>query len=462
MQQPSKKVTILGLGRSGTSAAEYLVKKGVQVFLSEGGPSNAEKEAEAERLRKLGVRVEIGEHSEEALNFGDFILTSPGIAPTSEVIKRAQTRMPQKEVICDVELAYRETKIPMIGVTGTNGKSTTVALISHILTHAGKSAPACGNIGVPILDYLEGKKHDYLVVEVSSFQLHYTRLFAPQVGVWLNLTPDHVDWHGSLEEYVKAKNKLFANMRTDQFAVLNEDDAMVSGFSPPADPEIFPFSVKSDLNYAIQGAFINDGFLWYRIDGQTRLLCQTKQLKIIGKHNLENALAAVSVAALLGISQEKIAEALQTFTALEHRLEFVTEINGTRFFNDSKATNPNSTIKALEAFAGGDKIVLIAGGKDKGTPLGDLMVAIARYASDVILLGEAKDRFQHALKEFGYEHIHTVNSLEEAIELGSSLARGPVVLSPACASFDMFKNYEERGRVFKKLVHQRAEVAASR
>lgn len=460
MDQASKKVTVLGLGRSGTSAAEYLVKKGVQVFVSDGGTSNPEKEEEAERLRKLGVRVEIGQHSEEALNFGDFILTSPGISPSSEVIRRAQKRVPNKEVICDVELAFRETQIPIIAVTGTNGKSTTCALISHILTCAGKSAPACGNIGVPILDQLS-TKHDYLVVEMSSFQLHYTKLFAPDIGIWLNLTPDHVDWHGSLEEYVKAKSKMFDHMRTDQFAVLNEDDSMVSGFSPPADPEIFPFSVSTSLEYGIQGAFIKDDFLWYRIDGKTRLLCSRDDLKIIGRHNLENALAAVAAAALVGIPQERIAEALKSFTALEHRLEYVATVDGIRFFNDSKATNPNSTIKALEAFAP-EKVVLIAGGKDKGTPLGDMMAAIARHANDVVLIGEASERFERALRDFGYENIHSADSLEHAVELGSSLKRGPVVLSPACASFDMFKNYEERGRVFKNLVHKRAEMAASR
>jgi UDP-N-acetylmuramoylalanine--D-glutamate ligase len=460
MQQRNRKATVLGLGRSGISAAEYLVKKGAQVFVSDGGVTNPEREAEAERLRQIGCRVEIGEHSEDALNFGDFILSSPGISPNSEVIRRAYQRVPNKEVICDVELAFRETEIPMIGVTGTNGKSTTCALISHILTVAGKSAPACGNIGVPILDELS-TPHDYLVVEVSSFQLHYTKLFAPDIAVWLNLTPDHVDWHGSLEEYVAAKSKLFANMRSDQFAVLNEDDPMVSGFNLPAEPEIFPFSALSSLDYGIQGAFIKDDFLWYRIDGRSRLVCGKDELKIIGRHNLENALAAISVAALVGVPEEKIAEGLQSFNALEHRLEYVETVDSVRFFNDSKATNPTSTIKALEAFAP-EKIVLILGGKDKGTALGDLMTAIARYANDVVLLGEAKERFHKALKDFGYEPIHTVDSLEQAIELGSSLKRGPVVLSPACASFDMFKNYEERGRVFKNLVHKRAEMAASR
>lgn len=459
-QKATKKVTILGLGRSGSSAAEYLLNQGMQVFVSDGGASTPEREAEAEHLRKLGARVEIGEHSEEALNFGDFIITSPGISPSSEVMKRAHQRVPNKEVICDVELAFRDTKIPIIAVTGTNGKSTTCALISHILTGAGKSAPACGNFGVPILDEIT-KPHDYLVVEVSSFQLHYTTTFAPDIAVWLNLTPDHVDWHGTLEEYVKAKSKLFKNMQHNQFAVLNEDDPMVSSFAPPADPEIFPFSVATSLDYAIQGAFMKDDFLWYRLDGKTRLLCPKGDLKIIGKHNLENALSAVAVCALIGIPEEKIVEGLKSFTALEHRLEYVAEIEGTRFFNDSKATNPNSTIKALEAF-GNESVVLIAGGKDKGTSLHDLMVAVSRYASDVILLGEAKDRFQRALKDFGYENVHTVDSLEQAIELGGSLKRGPVVLSPACASFDMFKNYEERGRVFKNLVHKRAEMAASR
>jgi UDP-N-acetylmuramoylalanine--D-glutamate ligase len=451
-----RKVTVLGLARSGTSAAEYLLKRGARVLVSERSQAEGDKVAEVERLKKLGAEVETGGHSEQAISQCDLIVVSPGIPPNAEVLTRAQNL--GKEVVCDIEIAYRETqaaekRIPMIGITGTNGKSTTCALTSHILESAGYVAPSCGNIGIPILDQLE-RNPDFLVVEVSSFQLHYCPTFAPYIGVWLNLTPDHLEWHGSLEAYIADKQKMFNNQRVDQYAVMNVDDPIIAKFYPSS--EVFPFSVESEQKKAIQAAFIQDDFLWYRLDGMTNMVCRRDELKIMGKHNLENALAAISITGLLRLSVDQIASGLKSFHALEHRLEFVATIDGVDFYNDSKATNPTSTIKALEAF-GNRKIVLIAGGKDKGTPLDELVEAAHKHTTEVILLGEAKQRFHEAFEEKKYRNIHSVNSLEEAVELGRSLKRGPVVLSPACASFDMFKDYEDRGRVFKNLVNARLE-----
>ncbi len=451
-----EKILVLGLGRSGVSAAEYLVQRGANVLLSESSEGDENKRDEAERLKKLGVQVETGGHSEAAMSFANMVVVSPGISPSTDVIQKLEEA--GKDLISDVELAFRETKIPFIGITGTNGKSTTCALVSHILTTAGFKAPSCGNFGVPILDELQ-KNPDYLVVEVSSYQLHYCKQLAPQVGVWLNLTPDHIEWHGNLDRYTEAKQKLFANHQTDKFAVLNEDDPIVCEFRP--DAQIFAFSTRSDLDeYSTQCAFMQEGFLMYRIDGRTRVLCHQDDLKIIGKHNLENALAAVSVAAVLNIDTDKIIQGLKTFPGLEHRLEYVASIDGVKYYNDSKGTNPNSTIKALEAFSN-QKIVLIAGGKDKHTSLTELVDCVKKHASDVILLGEAKERFNRAFTEANYRNIHLTGSLEEALDLAVTLGRGPVVLSPACASFDMFKDFEERGRVFKNLVRTRSEKMAN-
>jgi UDP-N-acetylmuramoylalanine--D-glutamate ligase len=450
-----KKVTILGLGRSGVSSAVYLKQRGAQVLISEKSVLDAGKQAEAEKLRKQGIEVESGEHSEKAIESADLIIISPGIAPSSEVVQRAQAQ--GKEIICDIELAYRERgKAEIIGITGTNGKSTTCALTSYILEQCGLTAPACGNFGIPILSQLESKP-DYLVAEVSSYQLHYCPTFAPMIGVWLNLTPDHIEWHGGIAGYIADKKKMFFNQREDQYAVLNQDDEVVAEFKPPS--EIFPFAVHHDMESVIQGAFLSEDFLCYRIDGATRVLCGRDELKIIGDHNIENALAALSVAALLRLDQMKVQNALKAFKALEHRLEFVDTLDGVEFFNDSKATNPTSTIKALEAF-GERKIVLIAGGRDKGTSLAELVHSAKEHVSEVILLGEAKERFEQAFRQGGFTNLHTVASLEEAIELGAKLKKGPVVLSPACASFDMFKDYEERGRVFKNLVRGRLEKMA--
>ena len=428
-----KKVLVLGLGRSGISAAQYLAKRGAKVLLSENSPSDAGKLAEAEKLKAQGVELEFGGHSERALEFAEIVVVSPGIAPGSEIIRKLEEK--KLDIICDVELAARETDAKIIGITGTNGKSTTTALVSHILSTAGHKAPACGNFGVPVLDELE-KKPDYLVVEISSYQLHYTSTLSPYVAVWTNLTPDHIEWHGNLENYTEAKQKLFANQQSNQYAILNYDDPIVAEFKPAS--EIFPFAIDgtdvssgSVVEDAVQAAFMQNGFLSYRIDGRTQILCHQADLKIIGKHNLENALAAIGVAAVLQIPQEKIVEGLKTFPGLEHRLEYIDSVNGVKYYNDSKGTNTSSTIKALEAF-GDEKIVLIAGGKDKHTPLEELVQCIAKHASDVVLLGEAKDRFREALLASGFKNVHLSQSMEEAVETASQIGEKSGVLRLYC------------------------------
>jgi len=451
----NEKVLVLGLGRSGISAAEYLAKRSASVLLSESSEANEAKLAQAEKLKAQGIEVEFGGHSDRAKEFSKLVVVSPGISPSSDIIRELEEK--GKDIICDVELASRETKVPIIGITGTNGKSTTTALVSHILSTAGHKAPSCGNFGVPVLDVLESKP-DYLVTEISSYQLHYCNTLAPRVAVWTNLTPDHIEWHGNLQSYTEAKQKLFAKQTSNQHAVLNADDPIVSEFRPEA--EIFAFSVNTTMDASVQGAFMQYDFLVYRVDGRTQILCHKDDLKIIGKHNLENALAAVSVAAVLNVPIEKIVEGLKTFPGLEHRLEFVATVDGIKYYNDSKGTNPSSTIKALEAF-GNQKIVLIAGGKDKHTPLDELVDCVGKHASDVILIGEAKERFSRALSDANFKNVQSAKSLEEAVEIAASLNKGPVVLSPACASFDMFKDFEDRGRVFKNLVHSRIERMAA-
>lgn len=454
-----KTVAILGLGRSALSAANYLGKRKAKVILSDGGVVTEDKAHKAEELRKLGFLVELGEHSNQTLRQADLILTSPGIAPNSPVISTAVGL--GKEVICDIELAFRETRTPFIGITGTNGKSTTCALVSHILQGAGYRAPVCGNIGVPILDMVDDF-NDFLVVEISSYQLYYTAKLSVDIGIWLNLTPDHLDWHGNLEAYTAAKQLMFERMKYNQYAILNQDDPVVSKAKAPA--QIFPFSLNSSLPNAVNGAFLEDNYLAYRLNGTTEILCYRNKLQIFGQHNLENALAATAACAVADVPAEKIRQGLISFGGLEHRLEYVTTIDGTAFYNDSKGTNPDSTIKALQAFgsANNEKVVLIAGGKDKGTPLTDLAKAIKKQASNVVLIGEAKERIQRALEELDYTNTYLASSLEEAVEIAFTLRQGPVLLSPACASFDMFKDFEERGRVFKNLVTRVEKLAPSK
>ena len=450
----NRKITVLGLGRSGIATAKYLRKRGASVWLSESAQETDERREQAKELESIGVKVELGKHSDQALAFADLVVTSPGIKPQSEVIKKLVAM--NKEIICDVELAARDATMPIVAITGTNGKSTTTALISFMLEQSGKKAPACGNFGVPILSQLD-LKPDYLIVEISSYQLYYTSRFAPKIAIWMNLTPDHLDWHGNIDEYVKAKTKLFANQQRNQYAVLNFDDPLVAKTKTQA--EIFPFSVETELSHCIQGAFISNGYIAYKRAGGTKLVCRTDELQIIGKHNLENALAAVSACALLRMDCSDIQRHLKEFKALEHRLEYVGTVNGVPYYNDSKATNPDSSIKALQAFPD-EKVVLIAGGRDKGTSLSEFVQSIRNHAAAVILLGEAKQRFEQALREVGVENIHSVDSMAEAVKLGEKLNLGPVLLSPACASFDMFKDFEDRGRVFKDLVRSRLEKMA--
>jgi UDP-N-acetylmuramoylalanine--D-glutamate ligase len=452
-----KKITILGSGRSALAAAAFLIKRGAQVLVSETQPREKVSDQIVKEFAALGAECEYGAHSERALVWPDLILTSPGIPPHSTVIKQA--RALKKEVIADIELAWRELKgkVPFIAITGTNGKSTTTALISFMLERAGFKAPACGNIGRAILTLLDGSPLDFLVVEISSYQIEYCPTFAPEIAIWLNLTPDHLEFHGGLDGYIEAKRALFAHMGHSGFAILNMDDSIVAGTQTKA--EIFPFSVSSESTTSIQNAYFAAPFLTYTHNARRNVVCNVADLKIIGQHNIENALAAISACCLAGLSQKQIEDGLTHFTALEHRLEYVDTVDGVEYFNDSKATNTDSTIKALEAFAE-RKVVLVAGGKDKGTSLNDLVSAIKKHAASVILLGEAKDRMERALREQGYDKIYPVGTMEEAVQLGGKLKLGPVLLSPACASFDMFKDFEDRGRVFKDLVSARARLMA--
>jgi UDP-N-acetylmuramoylalanine--D-glutamate ligase len=450
----NKKVTILGLGRSGFAAAQYLAARGAQVFVSDSAQPDAERQAQAAEIEALGCKVELGGHSDEAVSFGSFVLTSPGIPPHSQVIQKALAQ--GKEVISDVELAWRETKTPILAITGTNGKSTTCALVSFMLEKTGRVAPACGNIGVPILSQLD-KSPDFLVAEVSSYQLEYTTNFAPKVAIWLNLTPDHVDWHQGLENYRKAKQKMFANQQHSDYAVLNMDDPIVR--TQVTRSEIFPFSADMSLDNMVQAAFVSNDFLAYRIRARNRLVCAVNELQILGRHNVENALAAISCCAILDLQPQEIEAYIKEFKGLEHRLEYVATIDNVPYYNDSKATNPESAIKAIQSFPD-KKIVLIAGGRDKATALDEFVGAVRNHVAAVILLGEAKERFEKALREGGFNDVHVVGSLEEAVDLGGKLKLGPVVLSPACASFDMFKDFENRGRVFKDIVRARLDKMA--
>ncbi len=443
-------VTVLGLSLSGIAAAKYLSDKGAEVIISESRQATDEDINTIAELGKIGIKVETGGNREETILNSDIIVTSPGIPPHSEVIKLIRNH--KISLISEIELAFRESEKPFIAITGTNGKTTVTKLISEILTNAGYKAPACGNIGVPPISLVDDEP-DYFVTEVSSFQIYYSPSFKPQIGVFLNYTPDHKDWHGSEEEYFKAKADLFTGIRTPMWSVLNACDAKVLNLMHQSESDVVLFGSEVSKS----AVYIQNDKIMCRMRNTTTEVIAVNEINLIGKHNLQNVMAAVAVCSIVGVDNETMRNAITAFKPPEHRIEYVDTIDGIGYYNDSKATNPDSTICALNGFTE-NKVVLIAGGRDKGTDLSQMVEAVKNSAAAVVLIGEASDRFENALREGGYHNIHRANSLEEAVDTAANLKLGDVLLSPACASYDMFKNYEQRGRIFKEYVYKKKTI----
>lgn len=437
-------VTVLGLSKSGISAAKYLSTKGANCTISELRAAEPEDEETIKGLEKLDIKVEMGGHNEETILNSDVIITSPGIPPHSKVMQLIEAH--NIENFGELELAYREALKPFIAITGTNGKTTTTKLVSEILTAGEYKAPACGNIGVPATDLI-GQDVDFFVAEVSSYQIATSRTFKPHVAVFLNYTPDHVDWHGGEEEYFKAKASLFTE-RHPAWAVLNAKNLKIAYLKLEINSETWFFNREADDRCI----YIDDNRILLK-DGNKDVheVIKLDEIPLKGKHNLENVMAAVAVSHIIGVDHKVIRETIMNFKPPEHRIEYVAAIDGIEYYNDSKGTNTDSTICAIRAFEG-QKLVLIAGGRDKGTDLTEFCREVKKRVEAVILIGEATDRFEEALRSEGYTNIYRESSLESAIELAGSLKLGHVLLSPACASFDMFKNYEERGKAFKNYV----------
>lgn len=436
-----KKVLILGLSKSGISAAKYLNKHGADVFITELREPKDDDLAKIEELNALGVKVEMGIHSNEFIEDAYLAVTSPGIPPHSEIF--AKLKDAKVKVISEVELAYQESRKPFIAITGTNGKTTTTALTSHILSEEYK-APACGNIGNPPCDLID-ENIDYFVCEMSSYQVAMSNSLQAQIACWLNFTPDHLDWHGGLNNYFDAKAKLFKSPQTPAFAVFNGADEKLLEFSRGVESQVFLFAKEVEDNCC----YVKNDSIYFKRGGKEEHIIDLNDCLIIGEHNYQNIMCAVIVAKLVGIENEKIKSAIMTFKAPEHRLEFVREYNGIKFYNDSKATNPEAAIVAIKSFNDVDA-VLIAGGRDKNTDLTEFCEEIKKHIKTVILIGEASERFAQNLNKNGFNNIIFEKTLQNAIDKAIELNPQVVLLSPACASFDMFKSYEERGSVFKE------------
>jgi UDP-N-acetylmuramoylalanine--D-glutamate ligase len=447
-----KRVLAVGLARTGLATALFCAARGARVTVTDSRMENEIGEAVA-RLKDLGVALELGSHREKTFLDQDLIVPSPGV-PADEAHLQA-ARAKGVTIWSEIELAYRFIKGRLIGITGSNGKTTTTSLVEHILKTAGMQTILAGNIGTPLIGCVDATNdNSCTVVELSSFQLELVETFRPNIGVFLNLTPDHLDRHHTIEAYGAAKARIFENQVGNDAAVLNADDTATTPYSPSL-PRVYWFSRKQRV---AQGAYVRGEEIVFRQDGTEEVLLKIADIPLAGGHNVENVLAGATAARLAGASAGAIAKGVRSFAGVEHRLEFVAEIAGVRYYNDSKATNVDATLKALDAFPG--RILIILGGKDKGSDYTVLQKPLREKAILALLIGAAAEKIEKQIS--GSVAIERAETLERAVETASHAAqRGDVILlAPACASFDQFQNYEHRGRVFKDLVRQLEKQAA--
>jgi UDP-N-acetylmuramoylalanine--D-glutamate ligase len=455
LELKGKKVLVVGLGKSGLAAALFLRRQGAQVTVSDiRSAESLAKEIPA--LLEEGVMVEAGGHGLLTFRRQDLIVVSPGVPlDTPELV---QARNFGRPVIGELELAARFLKGKILAITGSNGKTTTTALAGEILKETGLPTLVAGNIGVPVVGLIDESTEDtWSVLEVSSFQLESTEKFHPRIAVILNITPDHLDRHGTLENYALAKERIFAAQDAGDFAVLNADNPRTAEAAARSHAPVFWFSAKHSV---AQGAWVENGNMVYRSapDAATEIILPIARIPLKGEHNVENVLAAVCAARLAGVAPSAIARAIENFKAVEHRLEYVDTINGVEYYNDSKATNVDATEKAVAAFPG--DIHLILGGKDKGAPYSPLAALLRERVRAIYTIGAAAGIIESGLR--GTVPIQSCETLANAVAAAAKAARpGDVVLlSPACSSYDQFENYEQRGRVFKQLVCEQREGKA--
>ena len=456
MDLKGKKVLVVGLGKSGLAAALFLRHRGAQVTVSDVRSAEAlAKDIPA--LLEEGIMVEAGGHGLLTFRRQDLIVVSPGVPLTTPEL--VQVRSFGLPVIGELELAARFIKGKMLAVTGSNGKTTTTTLLGEILKEAGLPTLVGGNIGVPVVSLVdESTDGTWSVLEVSSFQLESTEQFHPAIAVILNITPDHLDRHGSFENYIQAKERIFAVQDANDCLVLNADNTAAAQAASRAASRVFWFSVEHPVP---QGAWLEQGYVVYRSQQNAEIeqVMPLGGIPLKGTHNVENVLAAVAAARQAGAPAGAIRRAIENFRAVEHRLEYVATINGVEYYNDSKATNVDATAKAVAAFSSG--IHLILGGKDKGSDYTTLSQLLRERVRAVYTIGSAAAKIESHLR--GVITLQSCETLENAVNAAAAAAHpGDVVLlAPACSSFDQFDSYEHRGRIFKELVSERAGFTGS-
>lgn len=478
-----RRVVVVGAGLSGVAAARLLRDCGARVTVND---ARAEADIpQADELHDHGIALIAGEHPERLWREADTAVFSPGIRPDAPVTVAA--RDAGIEIVAEIEVAGGLVEAPIIAITGSNGKSTVTSMVGAIMVHAGRSAPVCGNIGTALCaaaraEVIDGAAPDGYVVEISSFQAHGIDRFHPRLAAVLNLQPDHIDWHGSMDAYAAAKLRLVRNMGPGDAIVFNRDDAEVVRRLPPTDAELIAFARQSSVAQSVEGAgafgmgggsgmggesgvgggsiippaawIDEDAIWWWPAGGERRALLRLDELGVIGRHNQANACAAAALAARFGIDIDDIAAALRAYRALEHRMEPCGEVDGVRCINDSKATNVDSTLAALSGFERGIRLIL--GGRDKNADFTRLLPVLDARVAAVLLIGEASDAIAAALEPA--REVQRCETLERAVDraLESASPGDTLLMSPACTSFDQYRNFEERGRHFKRLVAERA------
>jgi UDP-N-acetylmuramoylalanine--D-glutamate ligase len=448
-------VVVIGLARSGIAVAEFLARRGATVVATDA-KGEGDLAGVARRLREMGVRLELGAHRAETLTGASMVVVSPGVP--WDLPELGAARAAGVPVIAEVELAFRHLAGRVAAVTGTKGKSTTTAALGTMLREAGFDARVGGNIGAPLVGLVEGSTPGTtFAVEVSSFQLEGTVRFHPQVAVWLNLSPDHLDRHPSLGAYVAAKARLFANQEPEDWAVVNADDPTVLEQARRARSRKIPFRATGEPVPSGDGAFFEGGLARFRLDGRLETLFRRDEVVLPGAHLAGDLLAAAAAARLLGAPAEAIARGVRAFRGAPHVLEHVATLDGVAYYDDSKATNVEAARRSLEAFA--QPVLVVLGGRYKGGDFGELAPQLRGHGRRVLAIGEARERVRAALE--GVVPVDPCASLREAVERAHAAARAGdvVLLAPACSSFDMFADYEDRGRAFRAEVMRLVEAA---
>jgi UDP-N-acetylmuramoylalanine--D-glutamate ligase len=455
MELNGKRVLVLGLGRSGLASALFLKSRGASVTVSDAKSEEQLRDQIPARLDQ-GISVETGGHSTRTLQNQQIVIVSPGVAIDAEPL--TQARNLGLTVVGEIELAAQFLRGPIVAITGSNGKTTTTTLAGEILAHSGLKTLVGGNIGTAAISLVaKATPETAIVLEVSSFQLETICTFRPKVAVILNITPDHLDRHRTFKAYVDAKARIFENQQGEDFAVLNSDDPTCMELAARTRAQVFWFSRKREVD---SGAFTRGGQIIFRQNENETEIMPVAEIPLKGAHNLENVLAAACAGVLMQCPPERIREAIAKFKAVEHRLEYVATVRGVEYYNDSKATNVDATIKALESFRG--NIHLILGGKDKGSDYSAMSDLLRKRVKRVYTIGAAAEKIDSQIK--GSVDVVSSKTIQNAVKQASvAAAPGDVVLlAPACASFDQFQNYEHRGRVFKELVHALAASSEPR